>query len=308
MLRSSIFAATLLLSCCAVPQSRSLSIARISRDDVIARSDVIVLGSIESIAFLGRPRQLDDGYWVQQWRLGLRVHCAIRGEVSRRLSFAGYYYAPGYPQNGDLEWLAKGETRFFFLHRNGGLLRPVQDYYRSSIDYPYGFPAGLPPRGDLGTAQWIAEILLTPPAALAPHKAAGGLARALPSAVYLAGYAFVAQRLAILQESAVPEVRAESCLLSYDQMFGSSACLAALRTMQPSLLTPTRVASAERRRAYLRTLAEAAVRQRARCPLLGYAPANDEKSPNMRKEFLEYLSRSDDGVFRACAAGDLKGK
>jgi len=298
---------TALLAGCS-PQTLPLNIHRLSTREAIARSSVVAVGMVRAISIFGDSRRTDEGIWVRTWRVEVKPLCVLKGTIEgKNFTFLFNNYDPRVGvQNGDFEWLQTGDRRVFFLAAQGPMLRCVSDLYETSLSFPHaGLPPVLPSTGEpIGNR--IAMLLLGKANGESPEDFAKMIPRATREALRSSGYPFVASLLRQLAASELLEVRTEACLTAYEQTFGGETCILQLASGNMTPEVSQRISKAREHRAYLRQLADRALREGQECPLLYYTYAVEPGDPTSVADFLTLLAQQPDPIFRASAERQLR--
>jgi len=270
--------------------------------DAIANSSVILIGTVGSVDVHGGKRRGPKGETLQLWRVNIRPEVVLKGQVhSDAVTYFAYNGAVGVLQNGDLEWLQRGDRRIFLLVRDGSLMRAVTDLYANSIPYPRAVVPNVQRRERESTPELIARTLLTRAAGESPRAFAASISRDTTIALKYAGYQFVAGLLGTLVGDSVGPVRSEACFAEFDQALGDGHCLELVGG--PELAQ--RIAEYRRRREYLRQVARDALRSKASAPLIAYTTGVEPTDPRSVLDFYEYLSHSTEECFRLTAQKEM---
>jgi hypothetical protein len=266
-----------------------------------------MLGRIEGIHVTGATLQTDRGIQVRLWRVEVKPECEIKGQFQEtRLTYYLYNYAPGLVQNGEFEWLQKGQRRIFFLVRDGATTRSVSDLYATSVPYPRGdLPNILAYKGSPASEN-IARILLTPSASEKEHEFASTIPQVTRYALRAAGYAFVASQLVQMAHNGSTEIEREVCLTAYEQMFGSEACIKDIEAGDISRGLAQRVARARERRALVDSLVAEATGAGRESPLAHWTSGVERDDPSSVRGLFEFLSHNSDPIVRASADQELR--
>jgi hypothetical protein len=304
----SLFALALLVAtsqCTAVPAFPPDLSARTPRE-LVDESTLVVVGVIAKITIVGPTRTTDNGIRYQAWRIDVKPEATLKGEQQEReFSYYLYNYASGFVQNGDFDWLEKGDHRIFFLRREGRLLRAMTDLHKATIRMGHPLPEivghDLDPMG-----QRIARLFLTPGRSESSSAFAASIPSTTPDALRVSGYSFTARLLTDLFESQNPEIRTEACLTLYEQAFGDESCVTAIEKNNVSPDLGARIQSVRHRREYIRQIATQALNNARNSPFLtAYTYSGDYADAQSVRELLEYLARSSDAVLRQSAEKQL---
>ncbi len=159
----------------------------LSDSEMVAASQVIVVGRVRALNLVGsKIGAADDQGYRGPWQL-VKIEAdndaVLKGDISAKtLEF--FYYASLGPVMGDWNDLQIGDRCVFFLIREDGRLRAVRDFWRSSIEVGTGRPTS-PMAGSVKAGrvkERIATLLLTPGDGLEPKRLARGIFRAVPLA------------------------------------------------------------------------------------------------------------------------------
>ena len=290
------------------PQTLPLSVHQLSTREAIARSSMVVVGVVQAIGMSGDSQRTAEGVWVRTWRAEVKPMCVLKGTIEGKtftFLFNNYDSRVGV-QNGNFEWLQPGDRRVFFLKAQGPTIRSVSDLYKTSMAFPHAVLPAVVGSEQEPMGNRIAMLLLRKAYGESAKDFAKMLPRSTTEALRCAGYAFVASLLGQLEASELPDVRTEACLTAYERVFGGEACMleADAGTITPEL--SQRVLKARERRAYLRQIAEQALREGWDCPLLEYTYGVEPRDPASVTDFLRFLAQQPDPIFRASAEKQLR--
>jgi hypothetical protein len=294
---------TAIAGCSRTPELR-LNARRLTTAEILAGSSLAIVGKVVEIVSFGKETKTVQGIRVRMYRVAVEPEYNIKGDVKEKVLFYLYDYAPSVVQNGDFEWLAKGDRRLLFLNYDGEIIRSVADLYGTSMLVRRPGTPDLRSYLQSPLGERIARFFLTPAADEQARSFAETIPRATPDALKAAGYEFVAALLQSLMREGPVEVRDEACLAYYEQLFGDEACLTRIEASGGNLAH--RAIQARQHREYLRTLLAEAVRSGigsplAHCSITGVEP-NDLKS---RVNFFHYLAKNPDPVIRLGAEREL---
>lgn len=280
-----------------------LNIRELSTREAIAHSSIILVGVIQSIAVSGEQRLAEDKYIVQTWRIGVRPLSVLKGSVKGKdIDFEANYYAPGVCQNGNFEWLRRGDRRILFLSAVGDRVRSVSDLYRTSIPYPHTTITTVANGQRQSIGEEIATLLLTELPSDSPREFAEMIPSATYHAIHAAGLSVVASLLARLSKSTSIEVRTEACLTAYEQLLGDGSCVNELESAVAAPLVFQRLRKAREHRLYLLNLVRKARQDKQHCPFELVATGTEPD----QLEFLKFLSQHSDPDFQACGVESLR--
>jgi len=135
-------------------------------DDMLGAASTVVVGEVQSLAAIGRPRWgRDDRGREGRWQL-VQVNASVEsslkgGGLGKTVEF--YYYTLLGPVMSDWNSLRPGGRYVFFLASQGAVLRAVRDHWRSSLEVGTGRHSALARhhRDELLREQ-IAVLLLEP--------------------------------------------------------------------------------------------------------------------------------------------------
>lgn len=283
-----------------------LRVRRLTTAQIMNASQVILIGTIRSIRVFGPQRTTDAGVKVRGWRIEIEPLLFLKGRSGNgTLTYFMNNFDPNVVQNGDFEWLMKGERRIFFLRSDGEMLRSVVDLYVTSMAFPHTVPTltNRYPQEYLG--QTIARLLLTPIPGATERALTNELPQVTTEALRSAGYAFVAGLLQDLRQSDLPDLRVEACLTAYEQVFSDESCVDKLEASATNADLLRRIRDVRKRRIYLRQICGDAIEAGRDCPLTGYTYAAEPSDRESVREFYNFLSRNSDQVLKACAQTQL---
>jgi len=146
-----------LLASCAPTFSPRIGAGPLEVTELVRRSDAIVLGTIASLVVAREPR---NGECFALIRVRVSVENVLRGvPPSGTLDY--YSFSPWCGFVGPVEVPHSGERNVFFLRKDSGRWRTIEDYWRSQVRVFSGrHPSSLIENEPIGEA--IARILLTP--------------------------------------------------------------------------------------------------------------------------------------------------
>ena len=298
--------ACVLLSACRTGQELSLVARRLTTREMIERSALVVAGKIVDVRISGRVHRTSQGIWVKLWRVVVDPEYWLKGHLNGPFVYYLYNYSNDVVQNGDFEWVAKGDHRLLFLTYERETIRAVADLYTTSFELHRSNIPDLRAYNDSPLGEKIARLLLTPTPGKPASRFASTIPEVTPEALRATGYPFVASLLAQLSRSESPDVRTEACLTSYEQLFGDRECVG---QVEPSVSADLaqRILRDYKRREYLRTLIADAIRSGARSPLLNYYTTGVEHNdPRSVLDFFRFLSANRDPLFRLTAEKELR--
>lgn len=123
---------------CGPSRKLALDARRLTTAEVIEQSTLVVVGRIVGIRVLGEARQTGQGVRVKMWKVEVDPEYWLRGHLDGRFTYYLFNYSNDVVQNGDFEWLSRGDKRLFFLTYEGATIRAVADLYKTSIALPAG--------------------------------------------------------------------------------------------------------------------------------------------------------------------------
>jgi hypothetical protein len=239
------------------------------------------------------------------WRVAVDQVYSLKGHANGRLVFYLYNWAPGAIQNGNFEWLAKGDRRILFLVHDGPVFRSVADLYGTSILVPRRGTPELRAYSQSTVGEKIARFQLTPATGEPAGEFAETVPLVTPDALKAAGYQLVATLLENLIRDGPVQVRREACLVYYERLFGENSCVKEIEGSGGDLAG--RFTLARERRNFARNALNDALRSGVDSPLTRCAIAGVEPNdPLSATEFLQYMSKNPDPVFRSAAEKELE--
>jgi hypothetical protein len=294
---------TLVSACNRTPTLR-LNARPLTTQEILTSSSVVIVGKVVNIQSYGEETQTAQRIRVKKYRVVVKEEYKLSGNVGGAVTFYLYDYAPSLAQNGNFEWLGKGDRRVLFLKYDGPIMRSVTDLYGTSMLVQRRGTPDLQRYDQSPVGQKIARFFLTPAANEQARTFAQTIPRATEEALKAGGYEFVASLLQELMRENSPEIRDEACVAYYEQLFGDDACLKQIEASAGDIAR--RVIQARQHREYLRGLISEAIRSRigsplARCYVTGVEP-ND---PNSRANFFRYLITNPDPIIRLAAEREI---
>ena len=189
------------------PKLRLLLPSDDARGDMFRSAEIIVVGKVQSLNFVGPV--------VQSYRLikvEVTVENVLQGAVSTAQPLIFYFYSVYLlGSSGDMNRLRDDRRYVFFLNRENGVLRAVWDVMRSNIIVSSGKHKALPLSDKEPLSERIAVMLFTPGDDMNTIQFSDGLLRAT-------GYTFVpigtwrtAKLLTSLLQSSERAVRVGAC-------------------------------------------------------------------------------------------------
>ena len=279
---------------------------RLTPRQLIDESSLIVVGTIAKIEIVG-PVRTSGTLRFKTWKVDVDPGLVIQGELNTNghFSYLLNNYAPEMVQNGDFDWIKKGELRIFFLRTEGGVLRATADVHKATL--PLARPTATLPNNNELTAKKISRLLLTPGSGANGASFVASLSQATSNSLRVAGYAFTASLLKPLLINGDPSVRKEACLAFYEQLFGVEGCLLKLESAVDIVQMIDRIRAARQRRDHVRRLCAVALAEKRDSPLASaYTYSGDQDDPQNLNEMFEYLTQNGDEVLRASAEKQLE--
>jgi hypothetical protein len=154
----------------------------LSFTEMTKMASAIVVGRVQSLRYFGpRVNAVDDHGYQGEWQLlkaNIAVENVLKGSpIGRSVEF--YFYTSLGPLSGDTNSLHLGDRCVFFLVSDGGVLRAVRDFWRSSIEVGTGRHTQLPTARGASVEETIAVLLLTPGEGLEPRRFSRTMIRAV---------------------------------------------------------------------------------------------------------------------------------